>query len=212
MSLTYDPDVALAHLRVADPRLALAIDATGPFGLTIRPLQSPFEALLRAIVYQQLSGKAATTIYGRVETLLPKRRSLWPRAVLELEDEAMRGAGLSRNKLASIRDLAARTVDGDIPSLRKLRSMRDEDIVERLVRVRGIGEWTVQMLLIFRLGRPDVFPLADLGIRKGFQRIYETPDLPTPAEMTPLAEAWRPYRSVASWYLWRVLDQPGPLK
>ncbi len=211
MSLAYDPTVAVEHLRAADRRLAKAIAAAGPFALQIRPLQSPFEALLRSIVYQQLSGKAAATIYGRLELLLPKRRSDWPQALLDLTEESLRGAGLSRNKLASARDLAAQTIAGEVPSLRKLRGMSDEQIVERLVRVRGIGEWTVQMLLIFRLGRPDVLPVNDLGVRKGFQRVYRTAELPTPKEMIRRAEAWRPFRSVASWYLWRILDQPGPL-
>ena len=212
MTLAYDPLAAVEHLRAADRRLAKAIDTTGPFGLQIRPLQSPFEALMRAIVYQQLSGKAASTIYGRVEALLPKQRSRWPQAVLDLDDEALRGAGLSRNKLASVRDLAAHTKSGVVPSLRKLQGMPDDEIIDRLVTVRGVGLWTVQMLLIFRLGRPDVLPVADLGIRKGFQKIYRTKELPSPTEMTRRAEGWRPFRSVASWYLWRVLDQPGPLK
>lgn len=213
MTLAYDPTAAVAHLRRADVHLATAIEAAGPFALQPRPLQSPFEALLRSIVYQQLSGKAAATIYGRVESLLPKRRrSAWPQTIIELEEATLRSAGLSRNKTAAVKDLAAKTIDGTVPPLRKLRGMCDEAIIERLIAVRGIGVWTVQMLLIFRLGRPDVLPVADLGVRKGFQRVYGTDDLPSAAELTAHGETWRPFRSVASWYLWRVLDQPGPLK
>lgn len=132
--------------------------------------------------------------------------------MLELDETSLRAAGLSRNKTAAVKDLAAKTIDGTIPSLRKLRGMSDEEIVQRLVAVRGIGVWTVQMLLIFRLGRPDVLPLADLGVRKGFQRVYGTAELPTADELAGQGETWRPFRSVASWYLWRVMDQPGPLK
>ncbi len=213
MTLAYDPDDAVAHLRRADKRLAKAIDAAGPFALRPRPMQSPFEALLRSIVYQQLSGKAAATIYSRVEALLPKRRpSAWPQTILDLDETTLRSAGLSRNKTAAAKDLAIKTLDGTVPTLRKLRTMSDEEIIQRLVTVRGIGVWTVQMLLIFRLGRPDVLPLADLGIRKGFQRVYTLDRLPTADELADRGEAWRPFRSVASWYLWRVLDQPGPLK
>lgn len=213
MTLAYDPDDAVTHLRRADVHLAAAIDTAGPFVLKPQPLQSPFEALLRSIVYQQLSGKAAATIYSRVEELLPKRRpATWPQVILDLDEATLRAAGLSRNKTAAAKDLAAKTLDGTVPTLRKLRTMSDEEIIERLVSVRGIGVWTVQMLLIFRLGRPDVLPLADLGVRKGFQRVYGLETLPTPAELTERGEVWRPFRSVASWYLWRVLDQPGPLK
>ena len=213
MTLAYNPDDAVAHLRRADVHLAAAIDAAGPLTLRPQPMQSPFEALLRSIVYQQLSGKAAATIYGRVEALLPKRRtSAWPQTIIDLDEATLRTAGLSRNKTAAAKDLAAKTLDGTVPTLRKLRTMSDEEIIERLVAVRGIGEWTVQMLLIFRLGRPDVLPLADLGVRKGFQRVYGTEQLPTANELAGRGEAWRPFRSVASWYLWRVMDQPGPLK
>jgi 3-methyladenine DNA glycosylase/8-oxoguanine DNA glycosylase len=194
--------------------LARHIAKIGPFRLMLKATEGTFAALAESIVYQQLSGKAAATIFGRVRALYPKGR-LDPMRVLATSDEALRGAGLSRAKLESLRDLALRTSTGAIPTLAELAAMDDEAIVERLTAVRGIGRWTVEMLLIFRLGRPDVLPLADYGIKKGFAQVFtrrraEAPALPTPVELARRGERWRPFRSVASWYLWRALDTPLP--
>ena len=204
--LEYDPQVAVDHLAKADRTMARLIRRAGPFALEPPARQSALDSLLRAIVSQQLSGTVARAIHGRVIDLLPRATRDKPKAILDLADETLRGAGLSRAKVASIKDLAAKTLDGTVPPLAKLRRMTDEAIIERLTAVRGIGVWTVEMLLIFRLGRGDVLPLSDLGIRKGFHFTYGTADLPNAHEITVGAECWRPYRSVASWYLWRAVE------
>lgn len=204
---TCDIPAAVAHLRRVDPKLAVVMRRAGPCGLEARLQRPPFEELLRAIVYQQLSGKAAGTIHGRVRALFPPRRALDPRAVLEMPEERMRGAGLSRAKLAAARDLAAKAIEGVVPTAAALRRMPDDEIIERLTTVRGVGTWTVQMLLIFRLGRPDVLPVDDLGIQKGFQLTYGTRQRPKRDRIEREARKWRPFRSVASWYLWRATDQ-----
>jgi DNA-3-methyladenine glycosylase II len=171
-----------------------------------RLTHSLFASLLRSIVYQQLTGKAAATILGRVVRTCGPARFPTPRQVLAIPAERLREAGLSTAKTAAVRDLAAKTLDGTVPSLARIRRMDDEEIVERLTQVRGIGRWTVEMLLIFRLGRPDVLPLNDLGVRKGFGLTFQRGKLPEPATMLRRGERWRPYRSVASWYLWRALE------
>jgi len=206
MQLSYDPDEAIGHLIEADHLLARIIQQAGPFTHRPEKMQSPFQALFRAIVYQQLNGKAAATILQRVVDLLPKQTGVTPEGLLELDDEPLRGAGLSRSKMAAIRDLAAKTIDGTVPTLAKLKKMDDTEIVERLVQVRGIGPWTVEMLLMFRLGRPDVLPVSDFGVRNGFMLIYGLDAMPSPQQITEHAERWRPYRSVASWYMWRAVD------
>jgi len=202
----FDATAAVRHLRRVDPDLATVIRTAGPCGLAPRLRSSPFEEVLESIVYQQLSGKAAATIYGRVRALYPPRRALRPEALLDTPDEALRGAGLSRAKLAAAKDLAAKTLEGVVPTAAALRRMPDQDIIERLTTVRGVGKWTVQMLLIFRLGRPDVLPVHDLGIQKGFRLTYRTRQLPKPDRIERQGERWRPFRSVASWYLWRATD------
>lgn len=202
----FNAAAAVRHLRDVDPDLATVIRGAGGCGLEPRMRYSPFEEVLESIVYQQLSGKAAATIYGRVRALFPPRRALAPQALLAMSDEALRGAGLSRAKLAAARDLAAKTLDGVVPTAAALRRMPDAEIIERLTAVRGVGKWTVQMLLIFRLGRPDVLPIHDLGIQKGFQLTYRTRQLPKPERIERVGEKWRPFRSVASWYLWRATD------
>jgi 3-methyladenine DNA glycosylase/8-oxoguanine DNA glycosylase len=204
--LCYDPAAACLHLSQADPRLAGLIGQVGECRLRPEPAQSLFTALLRSIVYQQLSGRAAATILGRVNGLFPPRGTPTPRALLELPPERLRAAGLSTAKTLAVRDLAARTLDGTVPSLARIRRMEDEEIVERLTAVRGIGRWTAEMLLIFRLGRPDVLPLTDLGVQKGFGLTFHRGRLPTTRMMARRGERWRPYRSVASWYLWRALE------
>jgi DNA-3-methyladenine glycosylase II len=202
----FDHEEATEALCRADRRLAGLIRRTGPFTMRPERMQRPFDALLRTIVYQQLSGKAAATILGRVLNHFPRRRPD-PSLLLALPEQTLRSAGMSRAKVAAVRELAAKTLDGTVPTLTRLRKMDDDEIVERLTEVRGIGRWTVEMLLIFRLGRPDVLPVADLGVRKGFVLTYRRPAMPTTAELTEHAERWRPYRSVASWYMWRALDQ-----
>lgn len=204
--LGYDPELACIHLTGADPILGALIGRVGPFTMRPEPAHSLFQVLVRSIVYQQLTGKAAATILGRVTRLFAPKRFPTPGDLLEMDPERLRAAGLSRGKTAALKDLSARTVDGTVPSLARVRLMDDEEIVERLTTVRGIGRWTVEMLLIFKLGRPDVLPLGDLGVRKGFALTLGKRKLPEAAAMSRRAERWRPYRSVASWYLWRALE------
>jgi 3-methyladenine DNA glycosylase/8-oxoguanine DNA glycosylase len=168
----------------------------------------PFDALAESIAYQQLSGKAAATIFGRVRALYPKRKWLDPEQLLATPDETLRAAGLSRAKTAALKDLAAKTIDGTVPSGRALIHMTDDEIITRLTTVRGIGRWTVEMLLLFDLGRPDVWPVDDYGVRKGFAKTFGRRQLPTPKQLMKFGEKWRPYRSVAAWYFWRALDVP----
>lgn len=207
MSLTYDPAVAIAHLRAADPRLGLLIEQAGPFTLAPELTASPFHALMRAIVYQQLSGKAAATILARVLALMPRGRGRpRPDDLLAIADAPLRAAGLSGNKLLALRDLAAKANDGTVPTLARLKRLSDEEIIARLTTVRGIGVWMVEMLLMFRLGRGDVLPVGDLGVQKGYQLTYRSRALPTPKQLLAAGERWRPFRSVASWYLYRAVD------
>lgn|SRR5690606_12472293 len=201
--LGYDPEVAVRHLR-RDPPMRALIRSAGPFELRMRRPRAPFPALMRAIVYQQLSGKAAATIHSRVLALFPGRAHPTPEQLLAVDPELLRAAGLSQNKVRSVRDLAEKVLDGTVPTLARLQRMDDEEVVARLTAVRGIGRWTVEMLLIFTLGRPDVLPLDDLGIRRGFERCYG--GSATPDRLLEAGENWRPYRSVASWYLWRAAD------
>jgi DNA-3-methyladenine glycosylase II len=168
----------------------------------------PFDALAESIAYQQLSGKAAATIFGRVRALYPKQKWLDPAQLLATPDETLRAAGLSRAKTAALKDLAAKTIDGTVPAGRALIGMSDDEIITRLTTVRGIGRWTVEMLLLFDLGRPDVWPVDDYGVRKGFAKTFRRRKLPTPKQLMKLGEKWRPYRSVAAWYFWRALDTP----
>src|SRR5437762_3688300 len=170
----------------------------------------PFDALAESIAYQQLSGKAAATIFGRVRALYPGRKWLEPEKILATSDDTFRAAGLSRSKIAALKDLAAKTIDGTVPVGRALIRMSDDEIVTRLITVRGIGRWTVEMLLLFDLGRPDVWPVDDYGIRKGFAKTFGKRKLPTAKQLMKLGEKWRPYRSIAAWYFWRALD--GPVK
>ena len=203
--LPYDGRAAVRALKKADPALGRLIERVGPFRLQLRGLHTTFEALAQSIVYQQLSGKAAATILGRVKALFPEER-LAPAHLLQLDETALRAAGLSGNKQRAMRDLAEKTLGGLVPDVEHLAGLGDDEIVERLTQVRGIGRWTVEMMLIFRLGRPDVLPVDDLGVRKGFQIAYRKRALPTPTELARRGEAWRPYRSVASWYFWRATE------
>jgi DNA-3-methyladenine glycosylase II len=212
----YDAVVARQELAAADPKLAALIERVGPFALRVQSTHSPFEALLEAILHQQLHANAARAILGR---LLAGFGDLHPRPeqLLAAPEDMLRAAGLSKGKLLSLRDLAAKTLDGTVPSLAAIRRLPDAEIIERLAQVRGIGTWTAEMLLIFRLGRPDVFPVTDYGIRKGFLLTFGKVDagkpitlamLPKPEAMERRAKRWRPWRSVASWYLWRACELP----
>jgi O-6-methylguanine DNA methyltransferase len=206
--LGFDPEQARAHVSAKDARLARLIEKVGPFRLTVTATHDTFDALARSIVYQQLAGRAAATILGRVKDLFPRGR-IRPEALLSMSEAKLRGAGLSKNKMLALQDLSRKTIDGTVPKLGKLRKMNDDAIVERLTQVRGIGRWTVEMLLIFRLGRPDVLPVDDYGVRKGFARAYGRKNMPTPKELMKLGERWRPYRTLASWYFWRATELPA---
>ncbi|HKB08131.1 MAG TPA: DNA-3-methyladenine glycosylase 2 family protein [Candidatus Polarisedimenticolia bacterium] len=209
MTLKWSEGAGAARvLAGADPLLGRLIERVGPCRLELDSIQSPFAALAEAIVYQQLNGRAARIIHGRFLALFRPKRVPSPDRVLSIPHDALRAAGLSRAKIAALKDLAARTNDGTVPSLRDLRRMDEDEIVQRLTQVRGIGRWTVEMLLIFRLGRPDVLPAADYGIRKGFARAFRTRGLPTPKQVLRRGERWRPHRTMASWYLWRAAE-PG---
>ena len=201
----YDPEEAVRHLSRADRTLGKLIKRVGPFSMQLRHLHNPFEALARNIIFQQLHGNAAAAIHGRVLGLFGKSR-LRPEDVLAAPEEELRGAGLSGAKLAALKDLAAKTLDGTVPTLARLRRMEDEKIIERLTGVRGIGRWTVEMLLIFRLGRADVLPVGDYAVRKGYMLTYGLEEMPKPRALELYGERWRPYRSVASWYLWRASE------
>jgi DNA-3-methyladenine glycosylase II len=202
-----DLSTALASLTTRDPALGRAIAVLGPFSLAPGYATPPYQRLLSAIVYQQLSGKAAATILSRLLAIYGAGRFPTPAEVLRTPIERLHRAGLSRAKTLAIRDLADRTLDGTVPTLAQARRIPDEELIERLVAVRGVGRWTAQMFLIGGLGRPDVLPADDLGVRKGFQRVYRTRRLPEPARIMKQGRYWAPYRSIASWYFWRVVDE-----
>src|SRR5438270_2146079 len=180
------------HLARTDKRLAALMAMSRRYDLVPQNGMRPFDALAESIAYQQLSGKAAATIWKRVRALFPKCKFLDPKLVLETPDEKFRAAGLSRSKVAALKDLAAKTLDRTVPTARQLAKMTDEEIIERLIQVRGIGRWTAEMLLLFELGRPDVWPVHDYGVRKGFAKIFGKRKLPTPKQMLGLGEKWRP--------------------
>jgi DNA-3-methyladenine glycosylase II len=195
------------QLSASDERMAELVARSRRYDLTPSSSVRPFDALAESIAYQQLSGKAAATIWSRVRALYPKKH-LHPKLVLDTPDKKLRTAGLSRNKIAAFKDLAAKTLDGTVPTRRALATMSDDEIVARLTAVRGIGRWTVEMFLLFDLCRPDVWPVDAYGVRKGFAKIFGKRKLPTPKQLMKLGEKWRPYRSVAAWYFWRALDTP----
>jgi DNA-3-methyladenine glycosylase II len=200
---------ALDHLRNADPVLARIIESSGPFDLEIHSGGSHFQYLLAAIVHQQLAGAAARTIHGRVLGLYGGRAPE-PHELIETPHRKLRGAGLSGQKISYLRDLAQRSTNGDVP-FDAITALPDDEIIEALTRIKGVGRWTAHMFLMFRLGRPDVMPEGDYGVRKGMQLAYRLRKLPTPARMRQLTACWAPYRSIGSWYMWRVLEKaPRP--
>ncbi len=196
------------HLARVDKVLGRVIRKIGPCKIRLRSRRSPFQALVEAVAHQQLNGTAAATILGRVKKLYPGRRFPTPMDLVGTPDDRLRGAGLSRAKVAAIKDIAAKTLEGVVPVRRAMTNMNEMEIIERLTTVRGVGPWTVEMLLIFTLGRKDVLPSTDYGVRKGFQKVFDWPELPTPQELLEHGEKWRPHRSAAAWYLWRALDLP----
>jgi DNA-3-methyladenine glycosylase II len=197
---------AAAHLAKIDPDLGRVIKATGPVLLAPDEERTPFYALLRAIAHQQLSGRAAETIMGRFHNLFPNVLHPAPEQVLAVEDTILRGVGFSRPKIKYIKDLAARALAGTVPNHDEVLTLADEVLIERLTEIKGIGRWTVEMLLIFKLGRMDVLPIHDLGIQKGFMITYRKRRMPKPEAILKYGERWRPYRTIASWYLWRAVD------
>lgn len=216
-AVRYDTEQACRELAAADPKLGALMEAAGPFTLRLKSQHSPFEALLESILYQQLHASAASAILRRLLELFGDIHPT-PELLLTQPDEALRAVGLSRNKMLSLQDLSRKTLDGTVPTLAQIRRLSDEQIVTRLTAVRGIGVWTVQMMLMFRLGRPDVLPMSDYGVRKGFAltfkrlpkaKPFDATMLAKPAEMERRARKWAPWRSVASWYMWRACDLHG---
>ncbi len=204
--LQFDHTVAVAHLSTHDVILAGLIERIGPFSLQLHRTNNLFEALLRSIIYQQLHGKAAATILGRVLAVLKPLGGPTPIAFTATADDSIRAAGLSRAKLAAARDLAGKCLDGTVPTWREAMKLSDDELITRLIEVRGIGPWTVHMLLIFHLGRPDVLPTGDFAIRLAFKKLYRKRTEPKAEAIIKYARVWQPYRSVACWYLWRSLD------
>ena len=209
IALPFDLAAALVHLAERDEQLKALISETAAFELDIAGAQTPYDALLESICHQSISGKAAATIFGRVKALGKNGRAPTPEEMLRLRKPALRKAGLSGAKILAMKDLARKTIEGVVPSLGQAQQMSDEELIERLVSVRGIGAWSVEMFLIFRLGRPDVLPIHDLGVKKGWSVAYGKKHMPRPAELLAFGERWRPYRTIASWYMWRAFERAG---
>lgn len=195
---------AINHLKRSDPKLKAIIEAVGKCGFSPRTDGTHFQAVTRSIAFQQLSGKAAATIYGRFSALFPNNTPE-PHALMKLTDEQMRSVGLSRQKIKYLRDLAERVIAEEI-AIETLHELEDDVVIQALTSVKGIGPWTAQMFLMFRLGRLDVLPELDLGIQKAVQRAYRMRKLPTPKKLQEIGRKWAPYRTIASWYLWRSLE------
>jgi len=208
-AVSFDLDTATQYLAAKDARLAELIQSTEPFQMSADELESPYEALLEAIAYQSISGKAAATIFGRIKALGSNGRAPSPQEMVKLRKQALRKAGLSGAKAVAMKDLAKKTIEGVVPTLEDAQKLSDEELVKRLTSVRGIGAWTVEMFLIFRLGRPDVLPIHDLGVQKGWSITYGKRHKPKPKELLAFGERWRPYRTVASWYMWRACHRAG---
>jgi DNA-3-methyladenine glycosylase II len=208
-TLPFDLAAATKHLCSCDEVLAELVHNAAPFQAEMEAHQSPYEALLEAIAYQSISGKAARTIFGRVKGLSATGGIPTPQEMLKLRARALRKAGLSGAKVLAMKDVAKKTIEGVVPSMKAAEKMSDEELVKRLVSVRGVGAWTVEMFLIFRLGRPDVLPIHDLGVQKGWSVAYGKKHKPSPKELLAFGERWRPYRTVASWYMWRAFERAG---
>ena len=206
--LPFDHVEAHAFLSRTDERLRALIERVGAFQFKLDECDSVYESLLEAIVYQSISGKAAATIFERVRALgsngCPK-----PEEILRARPQTLRKAGLSKAKILAVKDLAKKTIDGIVPTLPEAEKMTNEELIARLISVRGIGAWTVEMFLIFRLGRPDVLPIHDYGVQKGYALTYSRRRIPKPKELLKFGERWRPYRTVASWYMWRAVQLAG---
>jgi DNA-3-methyladenine glycosylase II len=209
MSLPFDLAEATRHLSSKDEKLAALIAETAQFRTEMDAAQSPYEALLESIAYQSISGKAAATIFARIKALSGNGRPPSPEQMLKLRTPTLRKAGLSGAKVLAMKDLARKTIDGIVPTREQAQKMSDEELVKRLDSVRGIGAWTVEMFLIFNLGRPDVLPIHDLGVKKGWSVTYGKKHMPKPKELLAFGERWRPYRTVASWYMWRAFERAG---
>ena len=200
---------AVRHLSECDERLKVLIEELAPFQIEYEDADSPYEILLESIAYQSISGKAAATIYGRIKALGENGRPPTPEKMLRIPATKLRKAGLSGAKVAAVKDLAKKTLEGIVPTLEEAQKLSDQELVDRLISVRGIGAWTVEMFLIFVLNRTDVLPVDDFGLRGGFVRAYGLRKHPTARRMVKMAESWRPYRSLGTWYLWR---QPAVAK
>jgi DNA-3-methyladenine glycosylase II len=198
---------ALKYLSAADPVMRRLIREHGLCALVPETRRSPFQSLVMAVAHQQLNGTAANTILTRFKKLFPGRRFPRPDDLTDVTDEQIRACGFSFAKIASIRDIAAKTLSGVVPASRQIIILSDDEIIERLTEVRGVGRWTVEMLLIFQLGRHDVLPADDFGVRTGFRRAYKKRDLPAVKELLAFGERWRPHRTTAAWYLWRAADE-----
>ncbi len=198
--------VALKHLSAVDPVMKKLIAEVGPCQLEHEPWRSPFQSLVLAVAHQQLHATAAGNILGRFKKLFPKRRFPKPEDLANVTDEQLRACGFSFAKIAAIRDIAAKTLDGTIPASRQIEKLGDEEIIERLTEARGVGRWTVEMLLIFQLGRKDVLPVDDFGVRNGFRIAYKKREMPKPKVLLKFGEKWRPHATMAAWYLWRAAD------
>ena len=197
---------ALKHLSATDPVMKKLIAEHGACKLEHEPWRSPFQSLVLAVAHQQLHATAAGNILGRFKKLFPKRRFPKPADLADVTDEQLRACGFSFAKIAAIRDIAAKTLDGTIPSSRQIEKLSDEDIIKRLTEARGVGRWTVEMLLIFQLGRKDVLPVDDFGVRNGFRIAYKKREMPKPKALLKFGERWRPHGTTAAWYLWRAAD------
>ncbi len=208
-NLAFDLAEAVRHLSDRDPCLKKLIEEVAPFAIDVADAQSPYEVLMESITYQSISGKAAATIFGRIKALGSDGRPPTPQQMLKLAPKKLRKAGLSSAKVLAMKDLARRAIEGIVPTHDEALLLSDEELVERLVSVRGIGGWTVEMFLIFRLGRPDVLPIHDLGVKKGWSVAYRKKHMPKPQELLKFGERWRPYRTVASWYMWRAFERAG---
>ena len=209
----FDLAEAQAHLARRDRKLGRWMEKIGPLDTAAgwRKPFDPVDSLARSILYQQLSGKAAATIVGRVEAATGSRK-LTPEALGRIDDAALRACGVSGNKALALRDLCRRAGDGEVPTLREMAGLHHDEIIERLTAVRGIGRWTVEMMLMFKLGRPDILPVDDLGVRKGAQLLDRREEMHKPKELAERGERWGPYRTLAGLYLWRIADNAPPVK